>query len=39
MRVLAFVAVTAGAFLLATPDPKAVPATAPEGLATEAGSA
>jgi hypothetical protein len=39
LRVLAFVAVTAGAFLLATPDPKAVPEPAPGGLAPGAGSA
>jgi hypothetical protein len=39
LRVLAFVAVTAGAFLLATPDPKAVPVPAPSGLAADARSA
>jgi hypothetical protein len=39
LRVLAFVAVTAGAFLLATPDPKAAPEPVTKGLAPDAGSA
>jgi hypothetical protein len=39
LRVLAFVAVTAGAFLLATPDPKAVPESVKKDLAADVGSA